>query len=405
MQGKQAKSGLTKAQRKREKRLRKMERKAWVTPFGIVPAPKGPGPKRRQKQGVRPQASVRFDAGQTPKMKQQSMTRIHLERDSVLLDNWAQPQFSGTLMMSSSTVTGAAQNVTSGALVCPPLVLSPFLLDNGRLAVMASLFQEWRPRRMTLRYQPTVGEFNNGSLIFCASKDPSWTPYNSSTGLSQYSAAASLKLMSEQARRAQTHIAEKLSFDMVRPGDWKGDVWLSSTSSTAAGLLARLNTAGICWIAIEGLPTNSSGTALTSSPGFLTLDYEIEFRGPTDNPLARTVAEVVNQLELRSLTGVTAGSALQFEFFNNGATSLLLGGELAMVTLGADLTTVAGGTVMARNQPIFLAKVGTNAYYNAYFSLFDAVAQNTNVLTAAVTTTANVAVDVSSYVPLANLST
>lgn len=346
--------------------------------------------------------SISWAAGTGGFKNRRSPTKVHAEADQVLLDTWAQPVFSGTV-----TATGAAQNLVSGALVCPPLVIHPMMLDAGRLAVMCSLFQEWRPRRIALVYKPTLGEFNNGSLIFAYSKDPTWTPFNvTAASTATYEQGASLRLLSEQAGARSTHIAKDLRFNCIGPTDFTGDSWLLCSPTNVAGVISRLTTAGIAWVAIEGLPTNSSATALTGQPGYLTLEYDIEFRGPTDNALGRSIAEAVNQLDLTSATGITATNPLQLTFGPVGNTAAYYTGpELGVCFLSADMTTVTSGTLLGKNQPLFLAKFGTNNYYYAYTTIADAILGDTaHAILASVTTTANVVVPVSAFIPLGQIA-
>jgi hypothetical protein len=352
-------------------------------------------------------AGIAFAAGSGGFSNGKTAQAVHRERDQVLLDSWAQPHFSASVTFSGSQAggTGVAQNLTTGALVAPPLVISPLTMDSGRLATLCSLYQEWMPVSVRLKYKPTVGEFNNGSLIFAYSKDPTWTPFNTGAVTStSYNPAASLKLLSEQAGARSAHIAKDLTFTLIRPGDFKGDQWLLCSPTNVSGVVSRLTTAGIAWCAIEGLPTGSDGvTALTSQPGYFTLEYDIMFRGATDNALARSIAETVNTLALTSLTGVTAGSALQFEVVSGPTHSILVGPEIAVCYLENDLLTVTGsGTAskLGANQPIFLGRIGTQAYYNAYTTLYDAITQSANGIVAAVTTTANIYANISTWIPL-----
>jgi hypothetical protein len=362
--------------------------------------PKTPSAPSKAKAPAKKKSSISFDAGRAGFRKKDSARIIHSESDQVLLDSWAQPRFSATPTTPTGTLP---QNTTTGALVCPPIVVSPLMLDSGRLATMASLFQEWRPKSVVLRYRPTVGEFNNGSLIFAFSKDPSWTPYNAGSAATTYSAAASIKLLSEQSGAVSTHIAKALRFQLIKPGDFKGDQWFLSSPSNPAGLLSRLVAAGVAWIAIEGLPTNSSGTALATQPGYLSLEYQIEFRGATDNPTARVLAETVNNLQIRSAGSIASGSPFQFTLLTDAASpGVIVGPETVIVYPSADIASATSGTVtyFAQNQPIFLSRVGINAYYYAYTTLIDAIAQSANTLVVDTTTTVQATVAVSSLIPL-----
>jgi len=323
----------------------------------------------------------------------------HNEKGCHLLPAFLQPSLDAT-----ATFGGSAMNTNTGVPITPVLPITPLSLGNNRLSTMASLFSEWRPRSMKIRYVPTTGSFANGNYIMTYMRDPSKIPLASATSTS-YQPAFDLTIMSEQDKVVTGMISSAFEMDVVRPGEWGGEDWLVCSQTNFSGLVSRLSSAGNVQAAVLGLCQNqSSGDSLVGQTGQFWLEYDIDFRGNNDDAIARAFNQVYANLTLQSATTVTAGNPLNFSF-RDATTGAAIepGNEVIVVQLTTSLTTVAGGTVIGRNALVYLGLNSSTNFYNAYTTLADAIHQTSaGVINAAVTTTANIPAPVAFIMPISN---
>jgi len=295
-------------------------------------------------------------------------------------------------------------NTLAGAPVVPGLPITPLSLGNNRLATLASLFSEWRPRSIKLRYVPTTGSFANGNYILAYTRDPSKLMVDSSTSAT-YVPSFDLTVMSEQDKVVTGMISAAWEMDIIRAGEWNGDEWLVCSQTNFSGLISRLSSAGTVYGAVLGQCQNqSSGAALTGQTGQFWLEYDLEFRGNNDDEIARQFSQVFQNLVLQSQTGVGIGSALQFVFRDATTGSLVIpGNEVIVVQLTTALTTVAAGIVIGKNALVYLAKSATLGIYVAFATLADALHETANQMLATVATIATVSQPVAFIMPITNV--
>jgi hypothetical protein len=114
---------------------------------------------------------------------------------------------------------------------------------------------------------------------------------------------------------------------------------------------------------------------LVGQVGSFWFEWDIEFRGPTDNQVARTLAAIVDDIELSSVVNPTIGTPIQFVFSSttSGAEANYTGPNLVVAYIETDLSS--GGPTFSRTLPIYLGGDNTapGSPYFAYTSLFDAV--------------------------------
>lgn len=329
--------------------------------------------------------SVSFTAGQGARVNTRSVAHT-LVGTTLLADNF-QPQLS-----ELSKVLG------DGALLGSPIVLSPLMLGQERLARMASMFTEWRPRRLRIRFQPKFGEFVNGSILMAYSRDPTSIPVEFSSSATQ-TKTMSLARLSNWGKQAETHVSQTTVLECVSPGEWKGDEWLSCCPANAGGIVAKLYCAGIVYVVALNTPTGTDGTTvLDSSLGKLYLDWEIDFRGETINDVALAFAAATEDVNIRSVASVASGDPLQYTIGNS--TNNMIGADVLVVYPSNDFQGT--GFANAENMPMFLQYQVTTQTYNQFTTLSDAF-NGTNAIEATGTTTA-VSVAAGTVIPMTQLS-
>jgi len=264
----------------------------------------------------------------------------------------------------------AITNLGNGAPICPPLVLSPVMMGNNRLSSMAALFQEWKPRRLRLTYVPTVGNFNNGKYLMACSRDPTWIPVTYSTQNTQIQVFDNQK-MSEADIFCDFFIGAEGDIECAT-GLMQED-WLLVCAANAGGILARMYTAGIVYFTIDGSPTNQSGTALTGQTGTFWLEWDIEFRKPCDNSIARIEAYIFNDIKVTSVV-TTVGNPVQFTLSSVAAGGAVYANKQVMIIYPENDLVASTHNVNLANCPMYLgANTAAAGQYYLYTTLFDAV--------------------------------
>lgn len=373
--------------------------------YGMPPKSKQP---RSMPKAKPPKVSKQLQVRQTRRNRKKSrptgyvneqaqgfstVDRVNVVRQtgSMLLPNEMQP-----------VLTEPINTLGTGALVVPPILLSPLMMGNNRLALQASLYSEWKPRSLKLRYVPKVGQFNNGGFLMVYSRDPSYLPveYTSSTSAVN---VMSLQLCSEQGTKCNTFVASRGTLNCVQPSKWK-DGWLKCSASNVAGIISSLFSAGIVYFIMDGAVTNNTGAALTGQVGELWLDWDIDFRGETDNVIARSLSQVVNDLTISSVAGIASGASLQFTLNTESGSTNYLGNDVLVIYPGADFSGT--GFSFAENAPMYLRRTGTNLYFLAYNTLYDAVNATTGrtVTNSSGSVSTPVTVDVATVQPMPQLT-
>lgn len=305
----------------------------------------------------------------------------------------------GTMLLDDAhqtSLTALTTTIGLGAPVMAPIVLSPLMMGDSRLAIIASLFGEWRPRKMVIRYQPGVGSFNNGSYMLGYSRDPTQVPVTfgaSTTTITKFS----LSKMFDYGTKAEFAVSKNGHLDAIRPGDWKGDEWLSCCGGDAGGIVSKLYTAGIIYGCIGSAPTGSDGTtALLGATGKLFLDWEIEFRNETNNEVARAFSAATAGADLYLTAGVTVGNPLTAQFQDSTHADAVTFGDIVVAYLSGDF--VGTGYSFADNQPVWLRGIGSQQYA-IHKSLYDAV-HNSNPINASDTIAASQFANLGAIVPI-----
>lgn len=372
--------------------------------YGMPPKSKQPKSMPKQKLKVSKQLQVRQTRRGNRKANAKSYVNEQAQGFSTV-DRVSVVRQTGSMLLPNAMqpiLTTSINTLGTGALVVPPLLLSPLMLGNNRLAMQASLYSEWKPRSIKLRYVPKVGQFNNGGFLMVYSRDPSYLPMDYATS-STAANVVSLQLCSEQGAKCNTFVASRGTLQCVQPNRWK-DGWLKCAASNVGGVISSLFTAGIVYVVMDGAITNNTGTALTGQVGELWLDWDIEFRGETDNVVARTLSQVVNDLTISSVTDIASGSALQFTLNTEHGNATYLGNDVLVVYPGEDFAGT--GFSFAENAPMYLRRTQADLFYLAYTTLYDAVnaTSGRSILVTGGSPSTAVTVDVATVQPMPQLS-
>jgi len=286
--------------------------------------------------------------------------------------------------------------------VMAPIVLSPLTLGNSRLAAMASLYSEWKPNKLILRYQPGVGEFNNGSYMLGYSRDPTQIPVNFSAATNTIVDTFSLSKMYDFGTKAEFMVSKAGHLDCIRGGDWKGNEWLSCCGGDAGGIVSKLYTAGIVFGCMSNKVTGSDGsTALTGTTGKLFLDWDITFRGDANNEVARAFSATAAGAGLQVHAAVTSGNPLSANFFDSTFSDIITFGNIVVAYPDGDVTGT--GFSFADNAPLWLRNTGANQLYTFHTSLYDAI-HNSNPILATNTVPANQNFGLGAVIPYPQIS-
>lgn len=180
--------------------------------------------------------------------------------------------------------------------------------------------------------------------------------------------------------------------------------WLLCSAASAGGVIAKLYTAGVVYFVINGAPT-FNGTALTGQTGSYWLEWDIEFRKPTDNQVARVEAAIASDVQITSIASITSGNPLQFTISSATAGGAVYGAEQVLNAYPtADLAASSGDTFL-EGVPMYLgANLTTTGQYYVYNSLFDAINATTAHRVLATATTAAVSVPLATLFPIRQLT-